>query len=118
MADIEGLQDADEPLDVGKMVIPIGASDKEIEKHFEIGRLRVVQEKNDIFLSHVLDFIQGSNESRVWSNLRPEYQRRLRWDNKKKSKLIESFIMNIPVPPIFLYEKTLLHNINSNLFLL
>ncbi len=106
-AEIEGLQDDDEPLDVGKMAIPAGASEKEIEKHFEVGRLRVVQEKNDIFLSHVLDFIQGSSESRVWSNLRPEYQRRLRWDNKKKSKLIESFIMNIPVPPIFLYEKTL-----------
>lgn len=107
MAEIEGLQEDDEPLEVGKMVIPAGAPDKAIEKHFEIGRLRVLQEKNDIFLSHVLDFIQGTSESRVWSNLRPEYQRRLRWDNKKKSKLIESFIMNIPVPPIFLYEKTL-----------
>jgi hypothetical protein len=107
MAEIEGLQDDDEPLEVGTMVIPAGASEKAIEKHFEIGRLRVLQEKNDIFLSHVLDFIQGTSENRVWSNLRPEYQRRLRWDNKKKSKLIESFIMNIPVPPIFLYEKTL-----------
>ncbi len=107
MAEIEGLHDDEEALDVGKMAIPAGASDKEIEKHFEVGRLRVVQEKNDIFLSHVLDFIRGSTESRVWTNLRPEYQRRLRWDNKKKSKLIESFIMNIPVPPIFLYEKTL-----------
>lgn len=107
MAEIEGLLDDDEQLDVGTMAIPAGASDREIEKHFEFGRLRVIQEKNDLFLSHVLDFIQGSSESRVWSNLRPEYQRRLRWDNKKKSKLIESFIMNIPVPPIFLYEKTL-----------
>jgi hypothetical protein len=107
MAEIEGLQDDDEQLDVGRMFIPAGASDKEIEKHFEIGRLRVIQEKNDLFLSHVLDFIQGNSESRVWSNLRPEYQRRLRWDNAKKSKLIESFIMNIPVPPIFLYEKSL-----------
>lgn len=107
MAEIEGLQDDDEQLDVGTMAIPAGASDKEIEKHFEIGRLRVVQEKNDLFLSHVLDFIHGTSDSRVWSNLKPEYQRRLRWDNKKKSKLIESFIMNIPVPPVFLYEKTL-----------
>lgn len=70
MAEIEGLQDNYEPLEVGTMVIPAGASDKEIEKHFEIGRLRVLQEKNDIFLSHVLDFIQGTSESRVWSNLR------------------------------------------------
>ncbi|EGP9266508.1 DUF262 domain-containing protein, partial [Listeria monocytogenes] len=34
----------------------------------------------------------------------PEYQRRLVWDDKKKSKLIESLIINIPIPPIFLYE--------------
>lgn len=107
MAEIEGLYDDDEAAFVGKMAIKAGASDKEIERHFETGRLRVVQEKNDIFLSHVLDFISGSSENRVWGNLRPEYQRRLRWDDKKKSKLIESFIMNIPVPPIFLYEKKL-----------
>ncbi|EAE2633622.1 DUF262 domain-containing protein, partial [Listeria monocytogenes] len=29
----------------------------------------------------------------------PEYQRRLVWDDKKKSKLIESLIINIPIPP-------------------
>src|SRR6185437_9230402 len=34
----------------------------------------------------------------------PEYQRRHRWDDGRKSRLIESFLMNVPVPPIFLYE--------------
>ena len=107
MSEVEDAQEDDEPLDVGSMAIRADASDKEIEKHFETGRLRVVQEKNDIFLSHVIDFIDGKKGDRLWGNLRPEYQRRLRWDNRKKSKLIESFIMNIPVPPIFLYEKSL-----------
>ncbi|XAP77858.1 DUF262 domain-containing protein [Citromicrobium bathyomarinum] len=78
-------------------------SDREIEAQFQRGRLRVIQEKNDFFLPHVVDFIEG----RQWGNLRPEYQRRLRWDQRKKSKLIESFVMNVPVPPIFLYETTL-----------
>ena len=36
--------------------------------------------------------------------LRPFYQRRQRWDDHRQSKLIESFIMNIPVPPLFVYE--------------
>ncbi|MFK2904367.1 DUF262 domain-containing protein [Dyella ginsengisoli] len=36
--------------------------------------------------------------------LDPEFQRRHRWDDEKKSRLIESFIMNVPIPPIFLYE--------------
>lgn len=39
-----------------------------------------------------------------YMDLRPFYQRRPRWERKKQSLLIESFIMNIPVPPVFLYE--------------
>lgn len=81
--------------------LPAEASDRAIEQFFERGRLRVIQERNDFFLPHVVDFI----EDRKWGNLRPEYQRRLRWDDKKKSKLIESFIMNVPVPPVFLFEE-------------
>lgn len=106
MVDVDDFSDEDEPIAVGNMVVDVGLSDKQIEKTFETGRLRVVQEKNDIFLSHVIQFIRGESDG-VWGNLRPEYQRRLRWDNKKKSKLIESFIMNVPVPPVFLYEKEL-----------
>lgn len=34
----------------------------------------------------------------------PKYQRRFRWDAKRQSALIESFLMNVPVPPIFLNE--------------
>jgi len=37
-------------------------------------------------------------------DLAPKYQRRFRWDDKRKSKLIESFLMNVPIPPIFLNE--------------
>jgi hypothetical protein len=37
-------------------------------------------------------------------NLSPAYQRRSRWDDARKSRLIESFLMNVPVPPIFLNE--------------
>ncbi|MHB1415076.1 MAG: GmrSD restriction endonuclease domain-containing protein [Chloroflexota bacterium] len=37
-------------------------------------------------------------------NLSPSYQRRFRWDRKRQSRLIESFLMNVPVPPVFLNE--------------
>src|SRR5258708_15544267 len=33
------------------------------------------------------------------------YQRRTRWKDSKRSHLIESLLMNIPIPPIFLYER-------------
>lgn len=34
----------------------------------------------------------------------PEYQRRHRWDDKTSSKLIESLILNIPIPTIYISE--------------
>lgn len=37
-------------------------------------------------------------------DLQPQYQRRYRWNDERQSRLIESFIMNVPVPPIFLNE--------------
>jgi len=37
-------------------------------------------------------------------DLAPKYQRRFRWDETRKSKLMESFLMNVPIPPVFLNE--------------
>lgn len=36
--------------------------------------------------------------------IRPEYQRLFRWSNEQRSRLIESIIMGLPIPPIFLIE--------------
>ncbi|NJL28522.1 MAG: DUF262 domain-containing protein [Thermoanaerobaculia bacterium] len=38
-------------------------------------------------------------------DLRPEFQRRDRWNDEKRSRFIESLIMNVPVPPVFLGEE-------------
>jgi hypothetical protein len=62
--------------------------------------LRVVYQTSTYFLPQIVDLI-GENGK---ITLRPEYQRRLRWSNVKKSALIESMLLNMPVPPIYLYE--------------
>lgn len=36
--------------------------------------------------------------------IRPEYQRLFRWSHEQRSRLIESIILGLPVPPIFLIE--------------
>lgn len=36
--------------------------------------------------------------------IRPEYQRLFRWSLQKRSRLIESIILGLPIPPIFLIE--------------
>lgn len=64
-------------------------------------QLRVVRESKDYqldYLRHVL------STERQLIDTSPPYQRRLRWSRKKRSLLIESFLLNIPVPPVFLYE--------------
>lgn len=104
MTEVLGLEnDETDLITPPKVVLSPGATTREIETFYERSRLRIVQEKNDFFLPHVIDFI----EERAWGNLRPEYQRRLRWTENKKSQLIESFVMNVPVPPVFLFEARL-----------
>ncbi|PLV58643.1 hypothetical protein NV64_14135 [Erwinia sp. B116] len=55
-------------------------------------------------MDFTLHHLKQSLEEGDYINASPKYQRRHRWDIKKRSQLIESFLMNIPVPPIFLYE--------------
>jgi hypothetical protein len=64
-------------------------------------QLRVVRETKDYQLDYLRHALKPGRELIDTS---PEYQRRLRWNNRKRSLLIESFLLNIPVPPIFLFE--------------
>lgn len=65
-------------------------------------QLRVVRETRDF----TLDYLQHALKSDTYIiNVAPEYQRRQRWTAKKRSQLIESFLMNIPIPPVFLFER-------------
>ena len=38
--------------------------------------------------------------------IRPEYQRLFRWSIEQRSRLIESIVLGLPIPPIFLIENT------------
>jgi hypothetical protein len=78
-------------------------SDAEVEAAYQNISFRVIYQANNFFLPQIRDLING----REVINLRPEYQRRLRWSPKKKSLLIESLLLNIPIPPIFLFESDL-----------
>lgn len=64
-------------------------------------QLRVVRETKDYQLDYLKHALQPGKEL---LDTAPGYQRRLRWTRKKRSLLIESFLLNIPVPPVFLFE--------------
>lgn len=75
-------------------------TDEEINEKYLKGEVRIVTEQARYPLSTIKDMFNGRDYI-----LNPDFQRRLRWDSVKQSKLIESFIINVPIPPIFLYEK-------------
>lgn len=80
-------------------------SDPEINEKYSNGEGRIVVENNREKLP---GFYQQLLDSE-YMDLRPFYQRRPRWEPDRQSRLIESFLINLPVPPIFLYER----NFNS-----
>lgn len=76
-------------------------SDAEINDRYSRGEGRIVVENNREKLH---GFVQQLSDER-YMDLRPFYQRRPRWDPIRQSRLIESFLINLPVPPVFLYER-------------
>lgn len=79
----------------------ITMTDREIDAKYEKGEKRILTETNR---ERIPSFVKALNTSN-YMEIRPFFQRRSRWDDKKQSRLIESFLINIPVPPILLYEK-------------
>lgn len=105
MTDHDPLFDGEE-LDWGTQqdIDPSTASDTQIDKKYMAGEVRIVTEQARYPMSTVPQLTTSDSY-----NLNPEFQRRHRWSRDKQSRLIESFIMNVPVPPIFLYEDEYSH---------
>jgi hypothetical protein len=76
------------------------AQKQDPDEFFAKSAFRIVHQTNNFFLPQIRDLIDKGEVL----NLRPEYQRRLRWTAAQKSRLIESLLLNIPIPPVFLYE--------------
>ena len=86
-------------------------SDEELNSRYAKGEIRIVTEQARYPLAGILGMlkeeVQGEGGKELRYKLDPEYQRRHRWSVERRSRLIESFLMNVPVPPVFLYERDL-----------
>ena len=98
----ELLNDLDESIEESELVGK-KLTDNEIETFYTKETFRVLYQTNNFFLPQVKQLI----DEKEIINIRPEYQRRLRWTNKQMSLLIESLLLNIPIPPVYLYESEL-----------
>lgn len=78
---------------------PGSLSDEALTEKYRNSQLRIVRSSVDYSTDQLVLMIRDAQ-----INLSPLYQRRNRWDQRKKSRLIESLLLNIPIPPLFLYE--------------
>ncbi len=70
-----------------------------ILRRFERAQDRLVLQASDLSLETVSSMVDSNA-----IDIQPQYQRRARWSAEKRSALIESFLLNIPVPPVYLAE--------------
>jgi len=60
---------------------------------------RLVIQASDLSLETIAEMVEKGS-----IDIGPVFQRRERWKREKQSALIESFLLNVPVPPIYLSE--------------
>ncbi|HDR8951121.1 DUF262 domain-containing protein [Burkholderia vietnamiensis] len=72
---------------------------KEIVDRFITAQNSLVIQQSDFSLAAIYDMVIKDA-----IDVSPHYQRRDRWPIEKQSALIESFLLNVPVPPVFLSE--------------
>ncbi len=80
---------------------------EEILEYSETDPFEFWKDKQKELVTSVVDYNLSTIADLVTSesiDLSPRYQRRFRWSSDRQSRLIESFLMNVPVPPIFLNE--------------
>jgi Protein of unknown function DUF262 len=77
---------------------PEGEGLSGFEKKYKAQMRQIVTQKLDLPISTLPVMLQDQIK------INPEFQRRDRWDEQRQSRLIESLLMNVPIPPVFLGE--------------
>lgn len=72
---------------------------REIVDRFKSAQDSLVIQQSDFSLAAIYDMVTHNA-----IDISPHYQRRDRWSPEKQSALIESFLLNVPVPPVYLSE--------------
>lgn len=70
-----------------------------IIRRFQNAQDKLVLQASDLSLETIANMVEKGS-----IDLEPLYQRRQRWEPEVQSALIESFLLNIPIPPIYFAE--------------
>lgn len=79
---------------------PVENVDKSILREVEIARKDIKTDSYQMSIGELISLYINSD-----IKLNPAYQRLFRWDDDQKTYFIESLIIGIPIPPIFVAQK-------------
>lgn len=65
----------------------------------QIARQKVVTDGYDMSLGEIINLYKDKELV-----INPIFQRLFRWDDERKTRFVESLVLGIPVPPIFVYQ--------------
>lgn len=104
--DFEGIDLAEEELEEEQgdpVLLEATGSDASADafSHVAPPDRRLITQPYDLAVSDLVNQIENKR-----LHLQPVYQRRYVWDNKKASKLVESLLINVPIPVCYLAEES------------
>ena len=70
-----------------------------LDKEIEAARKEIVSDGYDMSLGEVVNLYKDQE-----LKINPEFQRLFRWDITRKTRFIESILLGIPIPPIFVFQ--------------
>lgn len=78
-----------------KRKVSAGELIQHVDSNIDMVRTRTL----DLSFNELLDMYQNDE-----LEISPEYQRLFRWSEEKQSRFIESLILEMPIPPIYVIE--------------
>lgn len=82
------------------------AAEREIESHRKVVDYNIIEYPIEVIVQKYLGNLDGPGEDRQKPEFYiPDYQREHTWDEKRKSKFVESVLIGLPIPFLFLAEE-------------
>ena len=70
-----------------------------LENELDIARKEIVSDGYDMSVGEIINLYK---DKEIFIN--PNFQRFFRWENYQKTRFIESLLLGIPIPPIFVFQ--------------
>lgn len=92
------MSETSESLEIEEIILDDDLDSEDLEDLS--GKRKIYTEQGDVEISSLLGKFQRGR-----LNIQPEYQRQFVWDKVKSSRLIESALLDIPLPVVYLSEE-------------